>query len=134
PWDVGDEFSFCIGVTRSGQWHDVGSRLRVSSVAGAGPAYVMEDRTWARLLTFERQGLLGGSRLAPVYMADEADLPAQNRLDLRFSNAADAIDLLAYELKEAAGPNGEPALTLYWRAAEPVSRDYSVFVHVRDPE
>jgi uncharacterized membrane protein len=134
PWDLGDEFSFCIGVTRSGEWHDHGSRLRVREVAGEAPAYVMEDRTWARLLTFERRGLLSGSRLAPLYMADEARRPARERTNIRFANADDAIDLLGYAWTDADGPDGAPALTLYWRADQPVTRDYSVFVHVQNPD
>ena len=134
PWDLGDEFSFCIGVTRNGQWHDIGSRLRIGDLAADNPAYVMEDRTWARLITFERKGMWQGMKLKPVFMADEARLPASNQLGLRFSNAGDAIDLLGYELTDAAGPDGAPALTLYWRADQPVSRDYTVFVHVQNPE
>jgi len=134
PWDVGDEFSFCIGVTRSGEWHDFGSRLRVSDVAGDEPAYVMDERTWVRLLTFERRGAFGGMRFAPVYMADEARVPAENPVNIRFTNAEDAIDLLGFELADAADPDNAPALTLYWRADQPVHRDYSVFVHVQAPD
>ena len=135
PWDLGDEFSFCVGVTRTGNWQDQGSRLRVVDIGAGLPTYVMEDRSWVRLETFVRQGFLSGSRLRAVHMADEARVPADGALDLTFANGDDSIQLLGVEVEGIPAMPGEmPALTLFWRADWPVSRDYTVFVHVRSDE
>ena len=134
PRDLGEEFNFCVGVTQSDNWQDIGSRLRVSVAEdeNENPAHVMEDGTWVRLHTFVRKRRFSGSRLAPVLMADEVRVPRKNRVNIIFANADDVIELLGFDLENSpAFPGDEPALTLYWRAERPLNRDYTVFVHVR---
>jgi len=127
PRDLGDEFSFCVGVLAGEDWRDAGRRLPATLSTGDQPAYAMEGRTWVRLHTFVRRPALLGGRLRPVRMADEARLPSQ-RMQVIFG---DSIELLGYSLDRGRGPAGqERALTLYWRSARPVGRDYTIFVHV----
>ncbi len=56
-----------------------------------------------------------------------AALP-QTRLTARFG---DQVELLGYDLQPT---NGHWSLTLYWRAAQPVENDYTVFVHLVGPD
>ncbi|NJN96788.1 MAG: DUF2079 domain-containing protein [Anaerolineales bacterium] len=76
PWPLGDEFTLAVGVveaTRSerggeeattpGEWSDPKQRL---SITGADEnLYLLENKTWARLGTFQRTGRGSYSAVAP---------------------------------------------------------------------
>jgi hypothetical protein len=56
-------------------------------------------------------------------------------LEVEFVGDGDRIQLLGYTLpEESASPGGTLDLILYWQALEPVSTDYTVFVHLLDGE
>jgi hypothetical protein len=127
PWDIGNEFSFCVGVVEGEVWGEVGRRLRVGNISGAEPAYAQEERSWVRLHTFVRRPAWLGGQLKVVRLADEARLPA-NRLQVTFG---DGLELLGYALDRQRAPAGvERRLVLYWRAVQPSPLDYTIFVHV----
>lgn len=73
--------------------------------------------------------------IAPAYArpptltgADIAAIP--HRLDVTFG---DRMCLLGYDLEATeTRPGGTLALTLYWQSTAPMSRDWSVFVHLLD--
>jgi hypothetical protein len=62
-------------------------------------------------------------RVLPGRPTRQSQVP--NRVEFRLG---EHIELLGYEFE--AGP--APALTLYWRTAERIEQDYTVFVHVLD--
>jgi 4-amino-4-deoxy-L-arabinose transferase-like glycosyltransferase len=43
------------------------------------------------------------------------------------------LTYLGYDGEPAASASGNIALTLYWQCVQPVSRDYTVFIHLMDP-
>jgi hypothetical protein len=62
--------------------------------------------------------------------ADRQELTATHELDVAF---ADGILLQGYDLNPEAPNPGDPlALTLFWRATETPSQDYTIFVHLVD--
>ena len=58
--------------------------------------------------------------------------PPQHPLRVRLG---DGISLLGYDIEQASvRPGGTVSLTLYWQCDEPVDDNYTVFVHLLDPE
>lgn len=71
---------------------------------------------------YPRPVLLGGAQIAAI----------TSRLDLAYGQHA---RLLGYKLSDPDLVPGRPVeLTLYWQAIAPAPRDYSVFVHLIDPQ
>jgi len=63
-----------------------------------------------------------------------ARLPGSLYNPLSF-NFGDQIELIGYDLDRRAAKPGETArLILFWRALQPPTRDYTIFVHVLDPQ
>jgi hypothetical protein len=62
-------------------------------------------------------------------------LPAGMPLSSQPVRFGDEIEWLGYALEDTELAGDEPvALTLYWRALQPIHRDYTVFVHLVDAE
>ncbi len=65
-----------------------------------------------------------------IHGMDEAAIP--NPLRIRYGSS---LELLGYQIdKQIVGPGDNLNLQLYWRATTAVSRNYSVYVHVRAPD
>jgi 4-amino-4-deoxy-L-arabinose transferase-like glycosyltransferase len=92
-----------------------------------------DPSTLERLPVLDEEGRPQGSALVLDYLkiaGGGESLSPQHALTATFG---DSISLLGYDLDPtAAKPGGLFHLRLYWRAREPVSKDYTVFVHLLD--
>lgn len=91
------------------------ARLRLVSEGEAwwGSPHVVSDERW--LLSYP--------------------LPEERALSPLHVRFGDEVELLGYAMGRGARAKGESvALTLYWKALRPVTRDYTVFLHLVDPD
>ncbi len=66
----------------------------------------------------------------PLRFTDEAMI--QNRLDITFNHQA---ELVGYHLlQKSIKPGEELPLTIYWRAHEPITEDFSIYIRLFDAE
>ncbi len=125
PWQLGDTWSLAVGVLNGSEWSDWEQRLPISAIEATGDLSPrpFDARTWARLVTFERQG--STLVLVPV---------VEDNLQADFVAAADFGDRMAlqgYDLSsETALPGQQLVVTLYWQALAPMAVDYTVYVHL----
>ncbi len=119
PWTIGPDFSVGLGISRSGEWEETGSRLPIVVESSELVIRLFDGDTWARLLHVEDG--------KPVEERRRFALPApQHPLDADFG----PIRLLGFDL----GPDGRTTqLTLYWQAEERPTVGYTVFVQWLDP-
>ncbi len=121
PWDVGRQWSLGVGVLNGGQWNDWRRRLPVSPEDAADSVRVFDAGTWVRLATFARRG-----RTLVKLDDNPPEITPAHPLNVNFD---DQMALLGYT---AEARNRQLQVTLFWRAEQTMSRDYSVFVHVVD--
>jgi hypothetical protein len=123
PWDLGDEFTLCIGITTR-SWSDPTQRLPITQVNET--VYTFEDNTWARLATFQRTGRKSFESVTPAPVQPQHPLQTQfwNLLNLQ------GVDLPTTPLK----PGQALPFTLYWQATAPVTIDLTTFAHLIDDE
>jgi 4-amino-4-deoxy-L-arabinose transferase-like glycosyltransferase len=144
--DRGDAFTWqedgqpVNGLFRTSQWPagiEVwdGREIAVPADAPAG-RYRLEvgwydPSTLERLPVLDEEGHPQGNTLVLDYLKvanNEESLSPQHSLAAIFG---DSISLLGYDLDPTATrPGGLLQLRLYWQAREPVSKDYTVFVHL----
>ena len=78
--------------------------------------------------------LVRGNQLLRVYRAPPQPLLTEIETPLQV-DLGESIQLLGYHLPQTGARSGEPlALTIYWRAKEPIDADYKVFVHLLDSD
>jgi 4-amino-4-deoxy-L-arabinose transferase-like glycosyltransferase len=78
--------------------------------------------------------LVREEQLLRVYQAPPRPLLTDIETPLQV-DLGENIQLLGYHFSQTTARAGEPlALTLYWRAKEPIDADYKVFVHVVDSD
>jgi uncharacterized membrane protein len=127
PWQLGDEWSLAVGVLAGPDWSDWSQRLKVNVVETPSPPRRFEASTWVRLGSFERQG----RRWVEITPGDPDMQPA----NLVSADLDGKMALLGYDLSPDVGEAGRDLeVTLYWRALAPMERDYTVFVHLVDPD
>ncbi|MCC6801325.1 MAG: glycosyltransferase family 39 protein [Anaerolineae bacterium] len=90
---------------------------------------------WSDLATGERLALPDGSNVFEIgtvgLQPRASDLNIPNPLSVNFGDRLELVGYALSDLTPAAGASFD--LTLYWRAIQPVSQDYTVFAHVIDP-
>jgi hypothetical protein len=70
---------------------------------------------------------------AKTPLVTEAELPPEGIKRLDFFYGDEALRLIGYRLEPASVRPGEwLPVTLYWQATQPISKNYSVFVHLLD--
>ncbi len=122
PWSLGETWSLGLAVLHSDQYvagtafNDPNRRLPLVTVTP--PVSTFQGDTWAQIGAFYRPN----HRLLP----DDAGLPT-TPVDARF---AGGVELLGYRLQPA---EDDLSLILVWQTAQPLERDYTVFVHLIDP-
>ncbi len=121
PWFLPDRWALAVGVARDGSWADPTARL---PIAKGGGAWVFEG-TWAVFSPFLRDGRL----LRPLAQADWPAAWGDRKWTL-----GPAIELIGARVPKQVTPGDVLSFDLLWRALEPVERDYTVFVHLRDGE
>jgi 4-amino-4-deoxy-L-arabinose transferase-like glycosyltransferase len=104
--------------------------------AAYAPETLTIDVGWYDLATGERLKLSNGSETFTAGTVDlkprESDLGVPNPLSINFDHQ---IELVGYEMSNLTPKAGESTdLTLYWRALQPLSKDYTVFAHILDPQ
>jgi hypothetical protein len=128
PWTLdADRFTLAVGVAEGDAGWNGPGRLPVTAVDPALP--LLENGTLARLGAFERTE---GGAWTPVPAA--AGSPGR-LLDVRFGDSASGGPLVldgVTVVDAAVQPGGAFDFTLHWHAAAPLTRDYSLFVHVLD--
>jgi len=131
PWTWGEECTIGVGVINGANWYDIGSRVPAHITPTGAPAFPMEGGTWVRLGTFIRRPAWQGGRLQPISIGEDAAAWRFQPAAFTFTSAGDTIELKGFRLepsRPAAG--GSLTLTLLWQAAQPIQRDYTVFVHL----
>jgi hypothetical protein len=127
PWQLGDQWSLAVGVLAGPDWSDWSQRLRIGAVESTTPLRRFQANTWARLATFEQQG-----RQVVEITPAEPDLQPAN---LKQADLGGKMELRGYDVSPTVGEaGGELEVTLHWRGLEPMDRDYTVFVHLVDPD
>jgi uncharacterized membrane protein len=126
PWElapeVGDEFTLAVGVAREA-WNNRDKRLSVTQ-AGAG-LYLYENKSWARLGSFQR---VGRKAYQPLE-AEALPLPQQPR-QVQFWNL---IELKGVQLPLTELRAGDTLpFTLHWQSREPITVDLTTFAHLLD--
>ena len=104
--------------------------------AAYAPETLTIDVGWYDLETGERLKLTDGSETFAIGTVDlkprPSDLGVPNPLSINFDHQ---IELVGYEISTLTPKAGESTdLTLYWRALQPLNRDYTVFAHILDPQ
>ncbi|MCS7221182.1 MAG: DUF2079 domain-containing protein [Anaerolineae bacterium] len=125
PWFLPDRWALAVAVyRRSSGTSSQPNRVRLPVVSSYG-ARVFEG-TWAVFPPFVREG-------RRLRLLTESDWPARWKGDHALS-VGTAIELAGARVPPQAKV-GEPLLfDLLWRVVEPIGRDYTVFVHLRDGE
>ncbi len=90
---------------------------------------------WYNLTTMERLKLSSGAETIKVGEVQveprTSQLDVPNPMSINFDNQ---VELVGYRMSTLTPkPDGELALTLYWRAIGTIPRDYTVFTHIIDP-
>lgn len=92
---------------------------------------------WYDLSTGERLQLADGSEtvtIGTLSLEPREDASGESVPNPMHINFARQIELVGYELSTLSPAAGEEVeLTLYWRGLQPVSTNYTVFVHIIDP-
>lgn len=123
PWPLGDEFTLAVGATEeAGDWAD--SKQRLGITQADENLYQFENKTWARLGTFQRTG-----RDSYSAVASAAPQPSQPR-QIEFWNLIQltGVDLPASPLR----PGSPLPFTLYWQSTAPLTVDLTCFAHLLD--
>jgi uncharacterized membrane protein len=124
PWPLGQRWSLAVGVLTGPNWADWSQRLPITRDDTVPPLRRFEANTWLRAATFERPG-----RLLAEIPPPDPDSPPAHPVS---ANLGDQLELRGYDL---SGPmNNELEVTLYWRGQQPMSLDYSVFIHLLGPD
>jgi hypothetical protein len=123
PWVLGDQWSLAVGVLAGNDWSDWSKRLPVRVIASSHPLRRFEANTWVRLATFERQG-----RELVEIAPTEPTLQPSNPLQASFDNK---MELRGYDVSRE---ESNLSVTLYWQALAAMPLDYTVFVHLVDPD
>jgi hypothetical protein len=79
----------------------------------------------------------GGDLLIGPVELPRREPPPVEALDIEHrlsANLGDKVRLLGYNLTGAFQSGGEVHLTLFWQALEAMDKDYTVFVHLTDPQ
>ncbi len=89
---------------------------------------------WYHLPTGERLRLIDGSETITLGQVEllprESDLDVPNPMSVNFGNQ---IELVGYSVSDLSPEAGDQmTLTLYWRALQPMTTDYSVFAQIID--
>lgn len=124
PWALGQRWSLAAGVLTGHDWADWSQRLPVQVIRSDEPLRRFEANTWLRLATFERQG-----RHLQQITPPETDLQPSHPLE---ANLGDQLKLRGYDISGPA--DGTLTVTLYWQALQPMTLDYSVFIHLVGPD
>lgn len=121
PWDLGDEFTLAVGVTKK-VWADTAQRLPITQ-ADAG-LYLFENKTWARLGTFQRTGRNTYTAVVPTSPQPQQPRQAQfwHLINLQ------GVDLPTTSLN----PGESLPFTLYWQSTAPITVDLKTFAHLVD--
>ena len=103
--------------------------------AAYAPETLTIDVGWYDLGTGARLKLPDGSEMFTLGTVElkprPSDLGVPNPLSINFDHQ---IELVGYEMSTLTPKAGESTdLTLYWRAIQPLSKDYTVFAHILDP-
>jgi hypothetical protein len=123
PWDLGDEFTLAVGVTKQ-TWADPGQRLSLSEVEP--DLYTFEDNTWVRLGTFRQSGPKTYQHLSPT------PLPAPQPPQAQFWHL---IELQQADLLATSITAGQPVpFTLQWQTEAPLTLDLTTFAHLLNEE
>jgi uncharacterized membrane protein len=121
PRDLGPEFTLAVGVAKEA-WTNPAQRLPITQAADQ--LYLFENKTWARLATFQR---IGRHSYAPLTLV--AAQPSQPR-QVQFYNV---IELAGVDLPRPTLKAGETLpFTLYWQTLAPLSVDLKTFAHLLD--
>ncbi|MEO8396442.1 MAG: hypothetical protein ABI700_25840, partial [Chloroflexota bacterium] len=104
--------------------------------AAYAPETLTIDAGWYDLQTGARLKLPDGSETYALGTVDlqprPSDLGVPNPLSINFDHQ---IELVGYEMSNLTPKAGESTdLTLYWRAMQPIEKDYTVFAHILDPQ
>jgi uncharacterized membrane protein len=125
PWDLGSRFNLglaVLGGTREGSTEtnavtDFGDPSKRLPVTAADPEItLLHGDTWAQIGAFTRDG----RHLVP----DDANDPTPSPVDATF---AGGIRLIGSEISNL---KSQISVVLKWAAAAPISKDYTVFVHL----
>ncbi|MCK6628955.1 MAG: DUF2079 domain-containing protein [Anaerolineae bacterium] len=131
PWDLGDEFTLAVGVAEdaggeeaktSGGWADLAQRLPITEVDEG--LYLFENKTWARLGTFQRTGR---DSYAPVVPASPPSLQP-HQVEFWHLIQLQGVDLPASPLR----PGDSLPFTLAWQSTALITVDLKTFVHLLD--
>jgi uncharacterized membrane protein len=123
PWDLGPRFNLGLAVLHSAgsdpvaAFADPGRRLPITA---SGPGVIQfHGGTWAQIGAFARAGR---------YLAPVSGDPTLSPLDVTF---AEGIRLTKSQI-----PNlkSQISIVLQWHPTLPVSRDYTIFVHLVAPD
>jgi hypothetical protein len=111
--------------------------VAVAVPSGAyAPETLQIEVGWYDLATGERLTLPDGAETVNVGTVElqprVSDLGVPNPLSVNFDNQIELVGYSVSDLTPEAG--GSLDLTLYWRALQPIARDYVVFAHVIDPQ
>lgn len=128
PWPLGDEFTLAVGVVggqgakTGGGWADPKQRLDITEADEN--LYLFENKTWARLGTFQRTGRGSYSAVAPG-----VPQPSQPRqIEFWHLIQLKGVDLPASPLH----PGDTLPFTLSWQSAAPLTVDLTCFAHLMD--
>ncbi|MBE7471074.1 MAG: hypothetical protein DPW09_05280 [Anaerolineae bacterium] len=131
PWDLGDEFTLAVGVAEdaggeeaktSRGWADMAQRLPITEVDEG--LYLFENKTWARLGTFQRTGR---DSYAPVVPASPPRLQPR-QVEFWHLIQLQGVDLPTSSLR----PGDSLPFTLVWQSTAPLTVDLTTFVHLLD--
>jgi uncharacterized membrane protein len=123
PWALSERWSLAMGVLAGQDWLDWSQRLPVQVIDSARPLRRFEANTWVRLATFERRGR---------HLVEVA--PTESMVQPTYPIQADFEGKMALQGYDVAQTGSVLAVTLYWQALAPMSLDYTVFVHLLDPQ
>ncbi len=134
-WPLGDTWSLAVAVLAGPDpnWQNWPDRLPITAIetkaeneVGLSPR-LFEARTWARIATFTRRN--NKSRdlvLAQTHLNLTADMISV------YANFDNQMALLGYQVEKTN--QTELRLTLHWEALTNMALDYTIFVHLLDPE
>ncbi len=123
PWYLPPRWAVAVGALNGPTWDDPSARWPARCQRCDGIVLLAND-TWARLGIYRRVG-----RALATAPPDAQDAPS-HPLQAEF---AEGITLLGYDLAPSSARAGqELEVVLHWQARTPPSRDYNVFLHLRD--
>ena len=119
--NLGDQFILAVGVGKNG-WASLDQRLPINQADTN--LYTFENKTWARLGTFQRTGR------KTYQLLPDMVTPTQQPRQVQFWNIINlqGVDLPQTSLK----PGDSLTFTLYWQSVAPLTVDLTTFAHLVD--